>query len=433
MIDDTDYEPDENFLVKLSVSKAGRKGNESDCAFTFFPFKVTNVTIVNDDFPGTFGFADSAYSVEEKGEKGSGFAEVKVLRANGADGEVLVRYKTIDGSAIAGDDYEPAMGELIFKNQENEKLIKVKLIDDGSFEKSENFTIELSVPGSPANGAKMGENKQVVVTILGDEDSAMVVTEVAKLMQLQLDKLSLNTTSWGEQFDEAMNICGEEGAEAETMDYVMHVMTFGWKVLFAIVPPTCYADGWVTFCVALAFVGLLTAFVADIAGIFGCLLGLQDSITAITFVALGTSLPDTFASKTAAVNDDSADASVGNVTGSNSVNVFLGLGLPWLLATIVHTISDFKSDAVLSKGKVVEFQAGTYPMIAGSLGFSVILFCVCAVTCISFLYVRRFIFGYELGGNSLPRNLTGLFFIGLWMIYIVVSSLEVEGHIQSFL
>ena len=32
----------------------------------------------------------------------------------------------------------------------------------------------------------------------------------------------------------------------------------------------------------------------------GCCMGMSPSITAITFVALGTSLPDTFASKTAA-------------------------------------------------------------------------------------------------------------------------------------
>ena len=35
--------------------------------------------------------------------------------------------------------------------------------------------------------------------------------------------------------------------------------------------------------------------------------------------------------------DDTADNSIGNVTGSNSVNVFLGLGLPWLIAAIYWT------------------------------------------------------------------------------------------------
>jgi len=432
LIDDTEYEPDENFLVVLSAAKQGRKGKESSCEFEFFPHKITNVTIVNDDQPGTFGFESGSYCVGEKGENGNGFAEVKVVRSTGSDGEITVRYKTIDGSAIAGEDYEPAVGELVFKNHECEKIVKIALMDDDAYEKSETFTVEITVDGSPSNGAILGE-KQVMVTILGDEDSAKVINEVAALMKAQLEKLSLNTSSWGQQFDEAMSIQGEEGEDPSTTDYVMHALTFGWKVLFAVVPPTCYKGGWVTFFVALGFIGLLTAFVADIAGIFGCLLGLKDAITAITFVALGTSLPDTFASKSAAVNDESADASVGNVTGSNSVNVFLGLGLPWLMATIAHTASGFKSDPVLSKGVVVDFKEGAYPMIAGSLGFSVVLFCICAIVCIACLYIRRFVFGYELGGDPVPRNLTGGLFIGLWMIYVVVSSLEVEGHIESFI
>jgi Ca2+/Na+ antiporter len=41
---------------------------------------------------------------------------------------------------------------------------------------------------------------------------------------------------------------------------------------------------------------------------------------------MGTSLPDTFASKIAAKNEKTADNAIGNITGSNSVNVFLGLG-----------------------------------------------------------------------------------------------------------
>merc|ERR1711862_762484 len=70
-------------------------------------------------------------------------------------------------------------------------------------------------------------------------------------------------------------------------------------------------------------------------------------ITAITFVALGTSLPDTFASKTAAMMDPYADASIGNVTGSNSVNVFLGVGLAWTVAAFYwQTNTDNGSDAM---------------------------------------------------------------------------------------
>lgn len=63
----------------------------------------------------------------------------------------------------------------------------------------------------------------------------------------------------------------------------------------------------------------------DFASAFGCLVGLQDHVTAITFVALGTSLPDLFASRTAAIREQYADNAIGNVTGSNAFNVFLGI------------------------------------------------------------------------------------------------------------
>ena len=47
-------------------------------------------------------------------------------------------------------------------------------------------------------------------------------------------------------------------------------------------------------------IGLVTYIVGEVATVFGCVLYVKESVTSITFVALGTSLPDTFASKTAA-------------------------------------------------------------------------------------------------------------------------------------
>ena len=38
-------------------------------------------------------------------------------------------------------------------------------------------------------------------------------------------------------------------------------------------------------------IGVLTAFIGDLASHFGCTIGLKDAITAISFVALGTSVP----------------------------------------------------------------------------------------------------------------------------------------------
>merc|ERR1719310_1267886 len=81
-------------------------------------------------------------------------------------------------------------------------------------------------------------------------------------------------------------------------------------------------------------IAFVTAMLADLAELFGCVLGVPDIVTAISFVALGTSMPDLFASLSAATEDPTADAAIVNVTGSNSVNVFLGVGLPYSIAAI---------------------------------------------------------------------------------------------------
>eukprot|EP00795_Rhopilema_esculentum_P002689 gene2690-897_t len=181
--------------------------------------------------------------------------------------------------------------------------------------------------------------------------------------------LLLGTSSWREQFKEAVTVSTgddeDEDAQPSYGDYVMHYITLFWKILFAFVPPTDMNGGWACFVVAISMIGILTAVTGDLASHFGCTVGLADSVVAISFVALGTSLPDTFASKVAAINDETADASVGNVQGSNAVNVFLGIGVAWSLAAIYHT----------AKGSQFVVQGG-------SLGFSVLLFCILAITCL---------------------------------------------------
>ena len=151
-----------------------------------------------------------------------------------------------------------------------------------------------------------------------------------------VDGMRVHNETWAQQLKDAMNVNGGDVENATAGDYVMHFLTFGFKIIFALIPPAGMGGGWPCFVVSIAMIGVLTAIVGDLAGIFGCLVGLEDSVTAITFVALGTSLPDTFASKAAAVGEKYADNAIGNVTGSNSVNVFLGLGLPWVIASIYH-------------------------------------------------------------------------------------------------
>lgn len=109
----------------------------------------------------------------------------------------------------------------------------------------------------------------------------------------------LQSSSWAEQFREAFQVeaggdnDGDDDAEVEPSysDYVMHYLSLFWKVFFAFVPPTDIWGGWACFVVAIGMIGLLTTVTGDLASHFGCTVGLADSVVAISFVALGTSLP----------------------------------------------------------------------------------------------------------------------------------------------
>ncbi|NXH22793.1 NAC2 protein, partial [Bucco capensis] len=449
IIDDDIFEEDEHFFVRLLNLRVGDAQGmfESDSAEhpkgKLVAPLVATVTILDDDHAGIFTFQERLVHVSEC----QGTLDVKVLRSSGARGTVLLPYRTVEGTARGGGvHYEDACGELEFRNDETAKTLQVKIVDDEAYEKKDNFFIELGQPrwlkrGISADGERklsaeeeearriaemgkpiLGENCKLEVII---EESYDFKNTVDKLMKKTNLATVIGTHSWREQFLEAITVSAGEEEEEEDgreerlpscFDYVMHFLTVFWKVLFACVPPTEYCNGWACFGVSILLIGLLTALIGDLAAHFGCTVGLKDSVNAVVFVALGTSIPDTFASKVAALQDHCADASIGNVTGSNAVNVFLGLGVAWSVAAIYWA----------AHGRDFRVQTGT-------LAFSVTLFTIFAFVCISvLLYRRRAHIGGELGGPRTPKLLTAGLFLGLWLLYILFASLEAYCHIKGF-
>ncbi|VDL93668.1 unnamed protein product [Schistocephalus solidus] len=190
----------------------------------------------------------------------------------------------------------------------------------------------------------------------------------------------------------------------------------GWQLAPSSTLRSDYLGGWLCFFVSIIAIGFLTAIIGDLASAFGCSVGLTDAVTATTFVALGTSLPDTFASKVAAIGDPYADSSIGNVTGSNAVNVFLGIGVAWTIAAIAHAVRGTK-----------------FVVLKGSLGFSVTIFCIFALFSIVVLVLRRRKpVGGELGGPKASKWASALFFFLLWIVYVLLTSLENYCHIAGF-
>lgn len=399
IVDDFEWEPDEFFFVKLHL--------DSDSEAVLGNIAICQVTIINDDEPGVLAFSKPSYVIKESGFR----ALIPVVRTGGADGHVSVRWRTKDITAENVKDYQGGEGELLFDNQETSRCIDIPLFESKKAERDESFQIELY---ETDGGATLGKLTKCIVTIVNDEEYSGLVSRIVNLTKANLDALQLEKSTYLQQFREAMNVNGGDLETANFLDYILHLITFFWKLLFALVPPPQYLGGWAAFVVSLSMIGFLTAIIGDLASIFGCLIGLEDAITAITFVALGTSMPDTFASMQAAKAEKTADSSVGNVNGSNSVNVFLGLGLPWLIACIYWLIKEGRP----------------FDVPAGNLGFSIILFTTTAVFGIALLVFRRFKFGAELGGPKTGKFVSCIILIILWGIYVLLSSFQTKKIIN---
>lgn len=400
IIDDDVWEETETFFVRLFNPS---RGTEMD------KICVTQVSIINDDEPGMLQFQKPSYLYKES----AGVAELIIERNDGCDGRITVQFKTKDITAVAGKDYDGVTDqEVVFSHGEVTKTISIQLRDDDVFNEDKIFEVMLF---NPTAGSSLGKTKCTIVTILNDDDYQTLITRVANLTSVNLDKLVIGKESYKQQFSEALSVNGGNIDDAETLDFVLHFLTFGWKVVFACVPPAHIAGGWLCFSVALFAIAIVTALIGDLATVLGQLVGLKDSVTAITLVALGTSLPDTFASKVAAINEDSADAAIGNITGSNSVNVFLGLGIPWVCACIYKMCMYEANDK--KRYFIVEDK---------SLPFAIALYSVAAIITLLTLTFRRYSTASgkaELGGPKNARIIACIICVSLWFFYIVLATL----------
>ena len=80
-------------------------------------------------------------------------------------------------------------------------------------------------------------------------------------------------------------------------------------------------------------------------------LGVPESVIALTFVALGTSLPELFTS-VAAARRGNADIAIGNIVGSNIFNILFVVGLSSLIIDIPFA-SAFNFDTYVALGAAV--------------------------------------------------------------------------------
>ncbi len=89
------------------------------------------------------------------------------------------------------------------------------------------------------------------------------------------------------------------------------------------------------------------------------------------------------------------------------------MGLPWVIACIYWRSKD----------------GVDYYVPPGSLSFSVIVFISCSMVCFLILALRRIFIGGELGGEGWARPVSAGILVSLWVLYILLVSLESYGVI----
>lgn len=380
---------------------------------------------------GIITFRSDAVEVEEHQFKDEPtIVKLDILRCNGSEGTISCKLQTEGLSAVPGKDFEEMDETLEFEDGETEKEVELCIFPQRPLEPDDVLQLVLSEAEGDAffnpnddGGKAIG---LLTVTIKNSEAPSLMERLVDRdnfFAGLKVWKQQI-LASWKPEEEEAED--GEEASQWKPKDYILFVLGLPFNVFFAIVcPPAMWAGGFLLFTVALTWVAVVTALISDLASLFGCCADIPDATTAITIVAMGTSLPDTFASMTSASKDDTADSSIVNVTGSNSVNVYLGIGIPWLAAAIYWAAASgdtllawkLRYATVLDGALVSNYPSGAFVVQGGALGFSVLIFNCVAISCLVILRVRRLALGGELGGPKKLAYASSATLIFLWLSY----------------
>mmetsp|Transcript_3057 Transcript_3057/g.7495 ORF Transcript_3057/g.7495 Transcript_3057/m.7495 type:complete len:928 (+) Transcript_3057:85-2868(+) len=336
-----------------------------------------------------------------------------VERPEGCDGTLVASVSTVDAdaSAAAGDFVALREVPVVFGPFETWKVVEVCVLNSPSTTKPEkSFLLELHTVNNAGVSLKMSV---CAITVVDDATfKAKLARRIARLRR-EMRKALEGKGDWMDRFRDALQLHGgideDTGEEFEptVADMIAHFATVFWKVQLALVPPKEWGNGLPAFVGSMMVIIVWTVIMFYMAKIFGCAAGLSQAAIGFAFLSGGTSLPDTFASRIATLHSDRADEAIGNINGSNAVNVFLGLGLPWVLGSVYHNYFPGGN--------------GIYIVPAGHISFAVIMFAVLDVMCVVILLVRRKMLGGELGGPAWAARITMVFLVLAWLAFVVLA------------
>ena len=131
---------------------------------------------------------------------------------------------------------------------------------------------------------------------------------------------------------------GDDEGEDGIGDKIINCLACPIAFVFKWTIPPCTEEGWEkwymgTFTMSIVWIGILSFVMVDFASRAGCVWGVPGLVMGLIVIAAGTSVPDALSSVLVAKMGQ-GNMAVANVLGSNVFNIFLGLGLPWMVKAI---------------------------------------------------------------------------------------------------
>jgi subtilisin family serine protease/subtilisin-like proprotein convertase family protein len=151
-----------------------------------------------------------------EGDAGTANAVFTVSLSNPVGDEVTVGYATADGTAMAGSDYGPASGTLVFAPGDTSKTVVVPIAGDTQDEADETLLFNLS---NPVNATLA--DSQAIATILNDE-SRLSIDDVTLVEGNSGQRTALFMVSLSAPSSHAItvNFATADGTAAAPSDYV---------------------------------------------------------------------------------------------------------------------------------------------------------------------------------------------------------------------
>ncbi len=199
------------------------------------------VRVFDNDAYGSLQFAAASLNVDE----GQGTLVIPVRRVGGQSGVLTAQFTTVDGTAVAGEDYLAVSGTLNWGHNDTEdKLISVVMIDDDLPEAPETFEVRLTNATNVSGDSVLGSPSVLTVTILDNDNTAPAIllqspadgttVEAGDVVPLQAQVLSSTATIHEVRFLVDGVVVGTQSGLAAgdvyTFDWVATVGAASWQV-----------------------------------------------------------------------------------------------------------------------------------------------------------------------------------------------------------